>query len=197
MEIYLLRHGVSTANERQLVCGASDYPLSEKGGQQAIDVCVHLNEISFDRIYTSPLSRAKNTIQYLDGNISPVIANEIKELNTGAVSHITLDNLWAFDIRFMRPWLTPNLRYPSGETFNEMVSRITQWYEKEIECWSDYEKILIVGHEGTLRSIYLKIFNLEMKKYPDFKIGNCDYLYFKILAGQLSDYRHIKFSDIV
>jgi broad specificity phosphatase PhoE len=132
----------------------------------------------------------------LDGNISPVIVDEIKELNTGAVSHITLDDLWVFDIRYMRPWLTPNLRYPSGETFNEMVSRITQWYDKEIECWSDCEKILIVGHEGTLRSIYLKIFNLEIKKYPDFKIENCDYLYFNILAGQLAEYQHIKFSDI-
>ena len=196
MEIYLLRHGVSTANERQLVCGASDYPLSEKGSQQAIDICVRLSEISFDRIYTSSLSRARSTIQYLNGSISKVVVDEIKELNTGTVSHLTLEDLWAFDIRYMRPWLTPNLRYPGGETFNEMVSRITQWYNKEVECWSDCEKILIVGHEGTLRSIYLKIFNLEMEKYPDFKIGNCDYLYFNILAGQLCDYKHIKFSDI-
>jgi broad specificity phosphatase PhoE len=196
MEIYLLRHGTSTANERQLVCGASDYPLSEKGNEQAIDICVHLNKIPFDRIYTSSLSRAKNTIKYLDSNRHPIIVDEIKELNTGVVSHMALNDLWLSDIRYMRPWLTPNLRYPGGETFNEMVTRITQWYDKEIEFWSDNEKILIVGHEGTLRSIYLKIFNLEVKSYPAFKIGNCDYLYFNVSAGQLSDYRHIKFFGI-
>jgi broad specificity phosphatase PhoE len=196
MEIYLLRHGTSTANERQLVCGASDYPLSEKGNRQAIEICAHLDRILFNRIYTSSLTRAKNTISSLNGNVVPVLVEEIKELDTGDVSHITLDELWASDIRYKRPWLTPELRYPGGENFNEMIARITRWYEEQLKIWMSGEKILIVGHEGTLRSIYMKIMGLDIKNYPEFSIDNCDYLYFKILPGSFIEVTHVKYVDL-
>jgi broad specificity phosphatase PhoE len=196
MEIYLLRHGTSTANERQLVCGASDYPLSEKGNRQAIEICAHLDRIVFNRIYTSPLTRAKNTISSLNANVVPVLVEEIKELDTGDVSHITLDELWASDIRYKRPWLTPELRYPGGENFNEMIARITRWYEEQLKIWTFDEKILIVGHEGTLRSIYMKIMRFSINNYPEFAIDNCDYLHFKNVSGSSFEVDHVKFMDV-
>lgn len=196
MEIYLLRHGTSTANELKLVCGDSDYPLSEKGICQADNICAHLNRINFDRIYTSPLTRAKDTISNLNNIVVPIIVDEIKELNTGEVSHITLDELWASDFRYKRPWLTPNLRYPGGENFNEMIFRITNWYNEHVKIWADYERILIVGHEGTLRSIYMRIMGLEVNNYPEFHIDNCDYLYFKSVNGYLLSTEHVKFMDV-
>lgn len=197
MEIYLLRHGTSIANERQLVCGASDYPLSINGLKQAKNICAHLADVSFSRIYTSPLSRARNTILQLSSDILPELVNEIKELDTGDVSHITLKELWNADSRFRRPWLTPDLRYPGGESFREMVERIDSWYKKILKNWLEHEKVLIVGHEGTLRSIYLNILNMELKNYPDFSIGNCDYLYFKILGGKICEKKHVKYLDVI
>lgn len=65
MDIYLLRHGLSTSNEMRLVCGAADYSLSETGELQAEHVCAHLSEMSFTRIYSSPLQRALQTIHKL------------------------------------------------------------------------------------------------------------------------------------
>lgn len=195
MEIYLLRHGESEANQHKLVCGALDYPLSKTGVDQAEGICRRLSGTRFDRIYTSALQRAIKTIECLDNQPKPAIETQLNELNTGDVSNITLPQLWEMDERFRSPWLSPDLRYPGGETFREMVERISSWFEKHLQSWGITEKILIVGHEGTLRSIYLKLMGLDLNSYPNFPIGNCDYLYFALSEGRLNQFEHVHFSQ--
>lgn len=190
LEIYLLRHGASTANEKMLVCGASDYPLSYKGIAQARQVSEHLSTIPFNFIYASPLSRVQKTICELKEEIQIETFDELKELNTGTVSHITLPELWKRDHRYRQPWLYPSMRYPDGETFEEMTLRIINWYKGQKSRWTAGNKVLIAGHEGTLRSIYMHLFQLELKNYPNFPIGNCDYLKFEIENDVVSTYTH-------
>jgi broad specificity phosphatase PhoE len=195
MELYLLRHGTSVANERQLVCGASDYPLSDKGIEQAKKVSKYLSDISFSHIYTSPLSRAINTIAGMKKGVIPRVEDRLKELNTGDVSDITLPELWAHDPRFRKPWLSPDMHYPNGESFREMITRIVTWFVEHVSVWTDNDRVLIVGHEGTLRSIYLYLMNLDIADYPDFPIGNCDHLYFKLNQGKALFHSHVKLID--
>jgi len=196
VEVYLLRHGASTANEKMLVCGACDYPLSPRGRMQAELISKHLSGVSFDYIYVSPLSRARNTISKIKNKNKIEICDELKELNTGSVSHITLPELWLRDDRYRKPWIHPELRYPDGETFYEMTSRVIAWYKKQEVKWSAENKILITGHEGTLRTIYMYLFGLDLASYPDFKIGNCDYLKFEIVGGKIDEYLHCELKDI-
>ncbi|UJR63069.1 histidine phosphatase family protein [Dickeya zeae] len=196
MELYLLRHGMSIANEKKLVCGASDYPLSSRGIEQASKICKELGGVTFSRVYSSPLSRAVNTIANLRNIKTINIEEDIKELNTGDVSHITLSELWSTDERFRKPWLFPDLRYPGGETFREMVTRISGWYHRKSGDWLDNERVLIVGHEGTLRSIYLNLMGLNISNYPDFPIGNCDYLFFKLTNASILCHKHIKLDNL-
>jgi broad specificity phosphatase PhoE len=195
MELFLLRHGASLANERMLVCGSADYAISEKGLRQAETVCRSLESTPFDRVYTSPLSRAVSTITSLRLNARYLVEEQIKELDTGEVSHITLPELWLRDERFRRPWLFPDLRYPGGETFHEMVDRISSWFETHFRSWPSNERVLVVGHEGTLRVIYLKLMGLSLDEYPDFPIGNCDYLYFKLSGKRVARFEHVVFSE--
>jgi broad specificity phosphatase PhoE len=191
MELYLLRHGASLANERMLVCGAADYPLSGKGIAQAVIARRKLEAIPFDRIYTSSLSRAIDTIAGMKKSAVALVVEQLKELDTGNVSHITLPELWAHDTRFRRPWLSPDLRYPGGETFREMIDRISSWYERQSLFWGRDERILVVGHEGTLRVIYFRLMGLALEDYPDFPIGNCDHLYFELSGGRVLRYLHV------
>lgn len=124
MDIYLLRHGQSTSNALRLVCGAADYPLSEAGKIQAQNVCAHLMSIKFTKIYSSPLSRALQTIEYLKTSIEVCIEPELIELDTGEVSHISVDELWAREPRHRYQGLNPFLHYPGGECLDDMLSRI-------------------------------------------------------------------------
>lgn len=197
MELYLLRHGASTANERRLVCGAEDFPLSETGVVQAGKVCRHLECIPFTHIYTSSLSRAKDTIASLASSVGQVrVESELVELDTGAFSHLTLDTLWGRDIRYQRPWLHADLRYPDGECFREMVARITNWYDRESRKWQRDDVVLIVGHEGTLRSILLRLLDRDLSEYPDFPIGNCDFLHVTIAPERAATYRHVPLTSL-
>ena len=58
MYLYLVRHGQSVGNERQLFFGAKDYPLTPLGREQAKQAADKLREASFTRCVASPLSRA-------------------------------------------------------------------------------------------------------------------------------------------
>lgn len=191
MEIYLLRHGQSVANEKMLVCGDADYPLSALGKLQAERICRVLSAFDFTRVYSSTLSRAMDTVKGLECK-SPVVAERmLRELGTGDVSHITLSELWASDERYRQPWLVPDLRYPGGETFNEMFGRVTDWLARNMATWSEDEKVLIVGHEGTLRSMYLHLFGKGLADFPEFGIGNCDYLRFTVTPGRQVVMQHV------
>ncbi len=196
MDLYLLRHGRSIANEQKLVCGCLDYPLSEMGETQARKVCLHLNRIAFTRIYSSSLSRAIQTIAALEDIALASIEPSLVELNTGELSHMTLEELWARDDRYRKPWLYPDLEYPGGERFHEMVKRISAWYTTTSSQWSDDDVVLIVGHEGTLRSIYSVLLDLDLECYPDFAIGNCDYFHFEIKSGDVVRHKLVPLSSL-
>lgn len=176
MEIYLLRHGASTSNEKRIVCGAADYPLSEKGKAQAYQVCQTLNNIPFTHVYTSPLSRARETIANLTCSSNTIIEEELVELNTGLVSHITVDELWETEPRYRYQGLDPDFKYPEGECLNDMLLRVGNWFEKRFIEWNSSDTILIAGHEGTVCGILHRLLKLQIDHYPTFTIGNCEYI---------------------
>lgn len=149
------------------------------------------SQVHFDHIYSSPLVRALDTAYAVRKSTHVKICNDIKELDTGSVSHIKLTDLWARDGRFRTPWLFPDMRYPDGETFCEMTARITRWYSIEKTNWKSNERILIVGHEGTLRTMYMNFNGLQLKEYPDFPISNCDTLWFETSEDKVEAFKHI------
>lgn len=191
MDIYLLRHGLSTSNEMRLVCGAADYPLSEAGKCQAERVCAHLSEIPFTRIYSSPLTRALQTIEKLERQVEISIAPDLVELDTGEVSHISVDELWAREPRYRYQGLNPQLRYPGGECLNDMLGRVGDWYERCVREWARDDIVLIAGHEGTVCGILHKLLALDIAHYPTFLVGNCDYVHVAVNADAQLRYRFV------
>lgn len=189
MDIYLLRHGRSTANEARLVCGASDYPLSEQGLLQAAEICQRLKDIPFTRIYSSPLSRATQTVAPLDTALDIKLVPELVEVDTGSVSHITVDELWEWDSRYKYQGINAELRYPQGECLGDMLRRVARWYSKESECWNSDECVLISGHEGTVCGVLHFLLDLDIRNYPTFVIGNCEYVHISINQDEQLRYR--------
>ncbi len=66
-QIYLLRHGESTGNANGYHQGQYDFPLSEKGIQQAKQLAYlwKAKGVGFDLIISSPLARAKQTAEII------------------------------------------------------------------------------------------------------------------------------------
>lgn len=65
MELYIIRHGQTDWNIEKKMQGTEDIPLNDTGRKQAVICAQALSSISFEAIYTSPLSRAAETAQII------------------------------------------------------------------------------------------------------------------------------------
>jgi len=76
MKLYVIRHGETNMGKNNIIA-SEDEPLNDTGKKQAIDIGKELRKLSIDRIYCSPIERAKDTLQLfeLDKKI-PIICYE-------------------------------------------------------------------------------------------------------------------------
>lgn len=61
MKLFLVRHGQTTANLNKIYAGQTDVPLTEQGRKEAESIRPILEKFTFDRVYSSDLSRAVDT----------------------------------------------------------------------------------------------------------------------------------------
>ena len=77
--IYLIRHGQTEFNDKNIFRGHLDIPLNSYGNSQAESIGKILKVINFDVIYSSPLTRAKKTAEiineYQNKNVNIVVEN--------------------------------------------------------------------------------------------------------------------------
>ena len=94
-EIYLIRHGESQANERDVFLGHGDLDLTEKGKKQAELTAEYLKDCHFDVIYSSDLLRAYHTAEATAKKVGlPIIkAERLREIDAGEWDFKTFDDL--------------------------------------------------------------------------------------------------------
>ena len=85
MEIYIIRHGETVWNKSRLLQVSRDIPLCEAGINIAKERAKELENIDFDVIYSSPLSRAYETACIIRGdrNIEIIKDDRLREVNFG------------------------------------------------------------------------------------------------------------------
>ena len=82
MELTLVRHGQSTANRDGILQGQFDAPLTELGRRQArqLGTWFARHEMSWDAVYCSPLSRARDTARIITDGLGRAPALEVPDL---------------------------------------------------------------------------------------------------------------------
>lgn len=66
MKLYVIRHGETNMGKNNIIA-TEDEPLNETGKKQAIEVGKEIKSLNIDRIYCSPIERAKDTLKLLRG----------------------------------------------------------------------------------------------------------------------------------
>ncbi|MDE6591184.1 MAG: histidine phosphatase family protein, partial [Oscillospiraceae bacterium] len=91
MYLYLVRHGQSVGNEKQLFFGVRDHPLTELGREQARQAADKLREVEFTRCVSSDLARAFDTaLICTEGRgVSPEPDPDLREQDMGALEDLT------------------------------------------------------------------------------------------------------------
>lgn len=117
-ELWLLRHGETAWSRSGQYTGRTDLPLTPEGEQQAIAAGVTLRGQTFDRIYTSPLQRARRTAE-LAGFPDAIRLPEAIEWDYGDYEGRTGDSLRAIDPTYLL-WTH---EIPRGESLADVAAR--------------------------------------------------------------------------
>ena len=71
IRLVLIRHGLSSFNQKGLIQGRTDDSyLTEKGYEQALKSGEALSGINFDKLYSSPLIRAAETAKTIQKKLN-------------------------------------------------------------------------------------------------------------------------------
>ncbi|KAF0293969.1 Fructose-2,6-bisphosphatase TIGAR [Amphibalanus amphitrite] len=172
----LVRHGQSEGNKQGVIQGQSDYPLSELGVQQAQTLRAHLDSrgVSFDAVYSSDLSRARQTADIVAAGLEITNDRRLRERNYGKC-----ENKPAADLaRAAAAADLPVAQYvPDGGESQEQVRDRAGEFFKEIcarHLSDTCTRILVTGHGGCLRELITFLFSTysgNLKKADAHKIA--------------------------
>lgn len=168
MKLYLARHGESTSNINNLVCGHSDVELTEQGIRQAEVLALEIEKIRIDKIISSPLVRADMTAKIISDNINVphYIDERLLEFDFGTYEGRKVDDT---DFLEFRNHLAHKM--PEGESILEAAQRIYNLLDK---IKADEEIVLLVCHNAISRVINSYFHSLSNKDFFQFNLGNCE-----------------------
>lgn len=158
--IHIIRHGETLWNSTMRWQGHSDVPLSERGHSQAAKLAGFWTG-NLDAIYSSDLSRAVQTANYLaeKNDIQTIQIPEFKEICFGEWEGLTTDQIkdkWGSSVEtfFDDP---DSIIPPNGESFRDVYARCVPAYQELLEKHYGQE-IAIVAHGGVTRMLLCHLF---------------------------------------
>lgn len=161
MRLLLIRHGEIDFNRQAKYCGITDAPLNRRGFIQAHHLKSLIGKEKIDCIYSSPLSRARETARILFGQRRILIKPALQEINFGKLECLSVKEARQKFPRFYRRWLT-NLKKakpPGGESASQCGKRIWKFIRHLIKDKNNRNKtIAIVMHGGPIKILISKIF---------------------------------------
>jgi len=170
-QLYLLRHAQSEANLRGVLAGPDNsVNLSDRGRKQSVKVSKHLQNINFQEIYCSPISRCMQTIQPLLGlkpSIQVIQEVKIQEMNYGQWNGKDLKALSK-----KRDWQSiqsspSKFTFPDGESFNQLRRRVSSFLT---EISDKDGPLLVVSHGDVIKMMLACTLDLPTDKFQNFVI---------------------------
>ena len=165
--LILVRHGQSEWNAKNLFTGWKDPGLTDQGVSEAKNAGKLISEqnIEFDIMYTSMLSRAQKTGDIILGILNhkeiPIIKNEaLNERHYGSLAGLNKDDArkkWGEEqVHIWRRSF--DIPPPDGESLKDTADRVLPYFEAEImPKVVSGSSILIAAHGNSLRALIMKL----------------------------------------
>ena len=165
--LILVRHGQSEWNAKNLFTGWKDPGLTNQGVSEAKNAGKLILEqnIEFDAMYTSMLSRAQKTGDIILGILNhkeiPIIKNEaLNERHYGSLAGLNKDDArkkWGQEqVHIWRRSF--DIPPPDGESLKDTADRVLPYFETEImPKVISGSSILIAAHGNSLRALIMKL----------------------------------------
>ena len=185
-KVVLVRHGETDWNKNSRYQGVMDIELNKKGKNQAKKLYERLKDEEFDRIYSSTLKRAYQTIaEIADYQKKEVITiADLMEIDFGQWEGLTFSEIedkypdlakkWAKDPTCCKP--------PEGEHIKEVETRVGKTIDKIVDE-NDDNKILIATHGGIVRIMMAYLLDLPLSRIFSIEVDN-------VSVSRIKFYKH-------
>lgn len=174
IKLYLIRHGKTYCNEKQLYCGRSDVELSENGIKELKEDLKEQNYEKCDFYFTSGAKRANQTLEILCPGNKYNILDEFFEYNFGDFELKSYDDLKA--LTEYTSWVDDvegYIKCPNGESRVEFRKRVKEGFTELINCLAEENIKTAIGvlHGGSI-GIILEMFYDDSKKFYEWQPKN-------------------------
>lgn len=156
--VCLVRHGQTDWNIVKRLQGRENVPLNADGHLQAAGLSrliggTKSKGVSFAEVFTSPLSRAVDTAEYISDALSlgtPVVLDSLIERDYGSLSGLTLAE---------RKELFPGGEKQAGnvETVPAAASRLLRAVDEMIDLTGRCSSVIGVTHGGLINACYSRL----------------------------------------
>ncbi|WDP91718.1 MAG: histidine phosphatase family protein [Desulfobacter sp.] len=176
--LFLLRHGKIRGGTVRRFIGRTDLPLDGAGRAQARAWQAEFSGIKFKKVYTSALTRCRETAATSCPGSVPAVDTRLNEIDLGDWDGQSFDRIKSghpalFEQRGREIY---NFRPPGGESFKDLFDRVSPFFN-QLPITSH---TLVVTHAGVIRAMRCFWAGESMEKLLTFKTG---YSQLFVLAG--------------
>jgi broad specificity phosphatase PhoE len=188
MELWLVRHGESTWNSVRRFQGGLNPPLSPRGILQAQALAAGLASTRFDALYTSPLSRARETALACGValGLPPVAVEDLREVGLGDWEGLTLEMVKAQEGDRYGRWLEAPVEHPprGGEGMMAFADRVRGALDR-LSASHPAGRVLVVCHGGAIASVLCTWLGRPLNAIWSLRIDNASITRVALPEGQI------------
>ena len=172
MKLIMVRHGESDHNVNDLVQGHTPSKLTPKGKFQAKSVANFLKTENINKIYSSDLTRAKETAEIINESFNKDLQffKVLRERSFGDYENGSFED-------FHKAVAESNKKYhqfkpKNGESCEEKGEKMMEFIN-QISKENEKNTVLIVTHGGNILEVLFRGLNLSRENYKEYNPRNC------------------------
>ena len=148
MRVWFMRHGETQANKNGTWQGQTDVPLSQRGIAQAVKLRDSLARVKFDKVYSSDLSRAKNTAELSIPGAEIEALRELREVDVGSLAGTSFLNM----SETLLSSIKDGFALYGGEAYSDLKNRAASFLNKLEK--ENAENAAVFTHGGVIRILF-------------------------------------------
>ena len=206
--LVLLRHGQSQWNLENRFTGWHDVDLSPLGEEEARIGGERMHDIRFDLVFTSTLKRAIRTAEIAlaaSGRVNAHLKegpgwklirhDDLRERHYGDLVGLNkAETAQKFGDEQVRLWRRSySTRPPAGESLEDVVARVTPYWEEHIKPQVEAGRnVLVAAHGNTVRALLVVLGEYSTEQIPTVEIPTGVPLVFEYKDGRFGKGRYLE-----
>lgn len=175
-KVYLVRHGQTDFNLKNIVQGSGvDTDLNDLGRQQAAMFFEAYKHIVFDKVYTSALKRARQSVQkFIESGVPHTALEGLNEISWGTKEgHRVTPEEDAYYHYMLEEWRKGNthLKIEGGESPDDVVARMKPAVDY-IMSRTDEKMVLVCMHGRAMRILLCYLLHYPLRSMDMFEHQN-------------------------